>query len=377
MAMHQLSDSLSHLGHEVRILAMNTHKQSFDEKEWDEDYVRKFRPEQVFIDTRLKRMDAARNLFSAKSYNIERFHSQAFSDKLAQILSSEKFDIIQLESIYVASYLPVIRKYSQAKVVLRAHNIEHLIWERIAGWEQRSLRKKYLKMLAQRLRIYELAKLNEFDAIAAITPGDAAFFRNNGCTKPVEHIPFGITLKPLLAVPVRKKSLFFIGAMDWLPNQETVKWVLENVWEELRDLYPTIQLHIAGRNMPDWLLSLKTKNVMITSDVPDADAFMADKAILLAPFFSGGGMRVKFIEAMAQQKIVITTSIGAEGIDGHDGEHFMIAESFPAIIGAIDKCFNEPEFVANVGANARNLVAEKYDSARIAEKLVGLYKSLI
>jgi glycosyltransferase involved in cell wall biosynthesis len=377
LAMHQLSESLYRLGHTVKVLAMDTHKQAFSETHWDSSYRLKFNPEQVFMDTRVKALDAILNLFSDKSYHIERFYSPVFEKKLEEILGKEKFDIVQMESIYVAPYLPLIRRKSHAKVILRSHNIEHLIWKRLADGETNTLRRKYLRLLTERLKSYEESHLNKFDAIAAITPGDAAYFRSSGCTKPVVHVPFGIDLKPCRSTPVNKASVFFIGAMDWLPNQESVRWILDNLWEKLHALHPEVTFYIAGRQMPRWLLDLKKPNVVITPDVPDAEVYIADKSILLAPFFSGGGMRVKFIEAMAQKKTVITTTIGAEGIEGRDGEHFLIAETLPGTLSILDKCLKNDDFTDYIGANARSLVADKYDSRKIGEKLEKLYKSLL
>ena len=375
LAMHQLSEALHHLGHEVKVLAMNTHKQQFMEADWTPEYRRKFSPEQVLVDTRIKTLHALFNLFSDKSYNIERFDSEAFAAKLKEVLRAGIYDIIQLESLYVAPYLPLIRQHSRARVVLRAHNIEHQIWERLAAGGRNPLRKKYLRLLAERLKTYELKVLNDFDAIAAITAADAIFFRSNGCNKPGAHIPFGIEIKPRREAKVTG-PLFFIGAMDWLPNLESVKWVLEQMWPALHQKFPELRFSIAGRNMPLWLRNLKVAGVDIYPDVPDAGLFMADKAILLAPYFSGGGMRVKFIEAMSQGKVVVSTAIGAEGIEGRDGEHFLLAESRIGLISVVEKCLEDGEFLQYVGANARSLVRDKYDSQRIAEKLTAIYQKI-
>jgi glycosyltransferase involved in cell wall biosynthesis len=376
LAMNQLSESLHRMGHEVKILAMNTHKQQFLESSWTTEYRRKFKPELIFMDTRIKALDAVLNLFSDKSYNIERFYSEAFAQKLQSVLQAGKYDIIQMESLYVAPYLPLIRKYSRAKVVLRAHNVEHGIWERLAAREKNPLRKKYLKLLADRLKAYEESKLNDFDAIAAITPGDAAFFRNCGCIRPVVLIPFGIEIKPFVPTEVKPDSIFFIGAMDWLPNEESVRWVLDHMWDRLLDMHPSLHFYIAGRNMPRWLKDLNKKQVTVFPDIPDADAFMADKAILLAPYFSGGGMRVKFIEAMARKKTVITTILGAEGIEGRDGDHFLLAESEAGLLAVTGKAIHDAALREAIGDKARSLVANKYDSRGIAETLMGLYTKI-
>jgi glycosyltransferase involved in cell wall biosynthesis len=164
--------------------------------------------------------------------------------------------------------------------------------------------------------------------------------------------------------------------MDWLPNQESVRWVLDRMWQPLLAMHPNLHLYIAGRNMPRWLKELDIKQVSIFPDIPDADAFMADKAILLAPYFSGGGMRVKFIEAMARKKTVITTALGAEGIEGRDGDHFLLAESEAGLLAVTDKCIRDAALREAIGDKARSLVANKYDSRRIAEKLSELFSKL-
>jgi glycosyltransferase involved in cell wall biosynthesis len=373
MAMHQLSESLSKLGQEVKVLAMNTSKQNFDPAVLPADYRQRFKPEYVFMDTRVKALDALLNLFSDKSYNIERFNSTEFEHTLQRILQAGKYDIIHLESLYVAPYLPVIRKYSQAKVVYRAHNIEHLIWDGLARKEKNPLRKKYLQLRADRLKAYEKDKINAFDGIAAITPGDAAYFRREGCTKPVVHIPFGIAVEPLVAAESDPNAFFFIGAMDWLPNQESIRWVLDTLWPRIFEKHPNARLYIAGRNKPRWLVQYKAPGVEVQGEVEDATAFMSNKAILLAPYFSGSGMRVKFIEAMAQKKVIVTTALGAEGIEGRDGEHFLLAETESGMISVIDRFMRQPELREVIGSKARSLMADKYDWRRIAIRLVDLY----
>ncbi|MFI5150127.1 MAG: glycosyltransferase family 4 protein [Bacteroidia bacterium] len=376
LAMHQLSESLFLLGNDVKVLAMDTFKQGFSETEWDENYRQKFHPEYVFMDIRIKALDAMLNLFSDKSYNLERFHSQAFEDKLQAVLGSAAYDLIILESLYVTPYLALIRKHSRATIIYRAHNIEHVIWKRLQDGERNPFRKKYLRLLSERLKNYEDAIVNEFDGVAAITPGDAAYFRSTGCQKPIAHIPFGIEAKPLRTVCVDKNALFFIGSMDWMPNLESLRWVLDHLWDKLVALHPDIRLYVAGRNMPPWLQALEKKQVVMLGDVKDAEAFMDDKSILLAPYFSGGGMRVKFIEAMLQKKIIVTTAIGAEGIAGRDGEHFLIAESEAGMLAIIDKCLKDAEWTAYIGSNARSLVLDQYNSRKIAQRLVSLYASI-
>ncbi|MGZ5303491.1 MAG: glycosyltransferase, partial [Bacteroidia bacterium] len=186
---------LYQLGHSLHLLCLNT-KKSFVSKEETPDLFRDLDSYRaVYIDTDIEPVGALYNLlFSKESYHISRFHSKAFTSKLIYVLENFKFDVIQLEGLHISIYLPIIRKYSKAKVVLRAHNIEFLIWERLAASEKNPLKKWYVSLLAKRLKNYELEVLNKFDAIVPITEHDAQTFRALGCKIPIHVSPTGLDL---------------------------------------------------------------------------------------------------------------------------------------------------------------------------------------
>src|SRR5690606_23254891 len=125
---------------------------------------------------------------------ITRFYSADFANALKKQLQEKKYDIVQLETLWVAPYIETIRKYSKAKIVLRSQNIEFMIWERLALDTKNPIKKWYLNLLAKRLKIYEHEMLNQFDAVAAITDLDLITYKKMGCTLPIIHVPFGIDL---------------------------------------------------------------------------------------------------------------------------------------------------------------------------------------
>ena len=130
------------------------------------------------MDLRLKPLDAFLNLFTGKSYHVERFDSEKFRNRLIETLKANDFDIIQLETLFMCPYIPVVRKYTRAKIVLRAHNIEHLIWQRISAETKNPVKKWYLSHLARTLKNYEQKTVAEVDGILAISPGDAEYFES-------------------------------------------------------------------------------------------------------------------------------------------------------------------------------------------------------
>jgi glycosyltransferase involved in cell wall biosynthesis len=363
----------------VHVLAVNTPKHFIKDDDIDPVYRKKTSYRSVFIDTSIKPVDAILNLFSSESYNIIRFYSKDFEKVLIESLQSEAYDVIQLETLWVTPYVDVIRKYSKAKIVLRSQNVEYMIWERLAADAANPLKKMYLKLLAGRLKKYELSLLNKYDAIATITELDTVVFKKMGCTIPVIHVPFGIDLEKYKMddSALEKPSVFHIGAMDWRPNADGINWFLKNVWLDVVAKNPSVKLYLAGRNMPDWLVNLKMENVVIEGEVPDSHAFINSRSVMIVPLTSGGGMRVKIIEGMAFGKTIISTAVGAEGIEYEKGVNLLIANTESEFVDAINTCLNNTSFSDSLGKNARALVEAKYDNQIICNKLSAFYLSLL
>lgn len=378
IAMNMITHGLIAAGNDVQVLAVNTPKHFIKEDDLDAAYRIKTSFRSVFIDTSVKPLNAILNLFSGESYNIIRFYSKEFERTLIGMLTANKYEIVLLEALWVTVYLDVIRKYSDAKIVLRSHNTEFQIWERLASDAESPLKKMYLNLLAKRLKKYEVGMLNRYDAIAAISEADADCFKKLGCRIPIIHIPFGIDLQRYKPGQSNQNelSLFHIGAMDWLPNADGVKWFLNNAWIGISAKHPSLKLYLAGKSMPDWLRQLHMKNVMVKGEVPDAREFMNSGAIMIVPLSSGSGMRVKIIEGMALGKTIVSTSIGAEGIAYENGTNILIADTTEGFSDAIDKCLSDRSFSESIGRNARILVETKYDNQVLCNKLSDFFNTI-
>jgi glycosyltransferase involved in cell wall biosynthesis len=301
-------------------------------------------------------------------------------DELRRILNESKFDIIQLESLFMAPYIDTIRKYSSAKVVLRAHNVEYRIWERLAQSIGSPIKKWYLNLLAKRLKKYECSVLNKFDGIVALTKDDENLFRTSGCTIPVFVSPIGLDTNNYNFSPSNTglQSVFHLGSMDWLPNIEAIDWFIENVFPLLVPDSHTkkYSIYLAGKNMPDRFFKLNSDNLIVSGRVDDAKGFMVDKQIMIVPLLSGGGMRVKIIEGMAMGKTIISTTIGAEGIQYENGKNILIANTPSEFSMAILKCITDTDFCLSTGASARLLAIEKYDNHVVGSGVLEFYNTL-
>lgn len=376
MAMNSITQGLLANGHNVKILSVCSDKHPVRLTDEDSQYSSRTGFEAVRIDLSIHPLDAAIALLCGESYNVKRFVSKEFDKRLSDILNSSRFDIVHVESIFLAPYLPTIRKLSDARVVLRAHNVEHRIWRQMALSTKNPFKRWYLKKLALSLRAYELEQLNLFDGVACITAADADVFRKEGCRRPMAVIPFAVDTPQTIDNVAEPLSLFHIGSMDWLPNSEGVHWLLDEVWPLIHKELPSLHLYLAGRKMPADLMERHQDGVTVVGEVDNAADFISSKSVNIVPLLSGSGMRVKIIEAMSLGKTVVSTSIGAQGIDCTDGVDILIADSPEQFLAQLRRCTDDPVFCQSVGENARRLVLDKYTTAAVTRQLVDFYNKI-
>ncbi|HKR04090.1 MAG TPA: glycosyltransferase family 4 protein [Bacteroidia bacterium] len=379
IAMYNISKSFYENGSQLKILAFNTNKNFVPGEKISEEFRKHTGIETVEIDLSIKLLPAFLNLFTKKSFNISRFFSEKFNDRLKKILADGSYDIVHLEGLYVTPYIETIRKFSNAKIVLRSHNVEYIIWERLAASVKNSVKKKYLKFLAKRLKKYETGLLNKYDAIVPITSVDQNIFQSLGCNIPIRTSPLGVDVNEY---PFEKKmpaefSVFHLGSMDWMPNLEAVDWFLNHVYEKLTRQLPGIKICLAGKDMPGRIKEMAGRNLIVMDRIEDSKGFMKDKSVMIVPLLSGGGMRVKIIEGMASGKAIVSTTIGAEGINYTNNKNILIADTPDDFVAAIIKFKKDKEYCKSTGENARKLVENEYDNKVIGKELLNFYKKLI
>lgn len=380
IAVTYMARAFQELGCNTTLLAMNTSKHRFEAGKLPTELGHYDAVHTVDVDNRIRPLAALSNLFSDRSYHVERFESQAFADKLTEILHNDWFDVVQLETLYLAPYIPLIRQHSSAIVALRAHNVEHEIWERVAA-NSNPLKKWYLQTITPRLKKFEQDNLNRCDLLVGITERDVEHFRALGLKKPAVVTPIGLDCRDYLADSgsfERPLSLAFIGSLDWMPNLEGLKWFLEKVWKPLlAPSFPELTFHIAGRNTPPWVRRLRLPRVHVHGEVPDAVDFINRHSVLVVPLLAGSGMRAKILEAMALGKVVLSTPIGMEGIAARHLQEALVAESPEAFYSAVNLCYAQGADLVRIGQRAQVFCADNFDNLEIARKLLGAYRNLL
>jgi glycosyltransferase involved in cell wall biosynthesis len=379
IAMNAMVKGLIESGHQVKVLAVNARKYNVNASDIPESYQSETGIELVEVDLSLRPLPALWSLIKRESYHVSRFISNDFKAALKRILINEKFDIIQFETLYTTPYISLIRSLSDAKLVLRAHNIEHLIWKRIAGGETNPVKKFYLSHLASALEKYEKQTLNLLNGVVAITPIDASWFIREKSNLPVTAIPFGMKTTASGAAESSThahKNFFHLGSMNWMPNQEGIRWFIKEVWPEATELFPGITFSLAGRSMPGEFSKLSAPGVVVDGEVPDASEYMRQHGVMIVPLFSGSGIRIKIIEGMMAGKAIITTPVGAEGINYTNGKNILIAETAGEMLKAIEFVMKNPEAIDSIGNAARQLVAAEHNNSLLMQKLNSFYIDL-
>lgn len=381
IAITTLARALADLGQEVTLLSMNTTKHFFEVKNLPDSFDHYSEIEAVGVDNRIKPMDAAANLFSKNSFHISRFVSREFEAKLVELLTTRSFDVVQLETLYLAPYIDSIRRHSNALVVMRAHNVEHEIWQRITDNTRFWPRKIYLQHLTDKLQRFENQALASYDLLLGISDRDVQEFEKNGLLCPAITVPIGLggrDYQPDYSSFEKPLSLSFIGSLDWMPNVEGLKWFLEEVWQPiLSKKYPALTFHIAGRNTPRWLRKLGWPRVVVHGEVPVAADFINQHSVMVVPLLSGSGMRAKILEGMMLGKVVVSTRLGLEGIPAEHKTEVLLADSPAEFAEAIDFSIKKGRHLAATGRRARAFAEQNFDNQTIAAELLDVYRSML
>jgi glycosyltransferase involved in cell wall biosynthesis len=367
------------MGHEVSLVSLNAKKHRHESEEEDE-LLSKINYRVYDIDASVSLFDGLLDIFSKSTYNIDRYYDEKFENLLVRTVKNIQYDIIQFEGLFVAPYVDEVRKNCKSRLVYRAHNIEHQIWEMLAQQKSDPFKKFYLKLMARRIKKYEIQQINKFNAIAVFTGQDKNTMLHYGATIPVEIVPVGIDLAHYHPDFDKTEfpSLFFLGSLDWMPNREGIEWFLKNFHNDLMNDVLRVRFYVAGNNIPEEFDDYDVMGkIYIQGEVDDGLEFVNSKSIMIVPLLSGGGMRVKIVEGMAMQKCIISTSLGAEGINYKNGVNILIANTREEFFKAIKRCVADEDYCKAVGMNARKLIEQQHDVNKITNNLVSLYQQLL
>jgi polysaccharide biosynthesis protein PslH len=315
-------------------------------------------------------LDLLRNIGSRLPYAVARYRSHALRERVRALCATADIDVVVCD--FLAPSLNVPDGLNQPTVLFQ-HNVESMIWERHATVATHPVKRAYMRTQWQRMLRHERVECTRFDQVVAVSPEDATVFRDQFGVRNVSHVPTGVDteyFRPSGAVTKAPHEIVFTGSMDWMPNEDAIRWFVADILPRIRARVPDVSLTIVGRNPPAAVRALgdSESSITVTGSVPDVRPYIERAALFIVPIRIGGGTRLKIFEAMAMERPVVSTTIGAEGLPVRDGVDAVLADSPEAFADAVIRLLLEPERAAAIGQAAAAVVRAEYGWDRVAER---------
>src|SRR5579862_5903837 len=293
-----------------------------------------------------------RNLLSPLPYAVARYHSPALREQVKRLAASA--DLIVCDFLFPSLNVP---DQLPAPAVLFQHNVEAKIWERYVSVPQHPLRRAYFRLQWQRMRRHEARECRRFAHVVAVSALDAEIIRRKYAVTSVDFVPTGVDLEYFSSSPPQpreSRELVFVGSMDWMPNDDGIRWFASEVFTRVQHRVKDVRLVVVGRSPSQGLRELASRNqaIEVTGTVADVRPYLQRATLSVVPLRVGGGTRLKIYEAMAMGVPVVATAIGAEGLPLRNGEHLLIADTPDEQVSAICTLLADPARAARLAANA-------------------------
>ena len=318
-------------------------------------------------------LDLVRNLASRLPYAVARYRSDELRRRIGALCRDRGVDVVVCD--FLAPSLNVPDDLG-VPTVLFQHNVESMIWERHASVAGNPLKRAYMRAQWQRMLRHERAECRRFDHVVAVSPQDSAVFARDFQLSSVSDVPTGVDVeyfRPSGTEPRQPKELVFTGSMDWMPNEDAIRWFVSSILPLLRRRVPDVTLTVVGRNPTASVLALADEDpaITVTGSVPDVRPYIERAALFIVPIRVGGGTRLKIFEAMAMERPVVSTSIGAEGLPVRDGVDAVLADDPQRFADAVADLLEDPARAETIGQEAARVVRAEYGwdgvAARFAE----------
>ena len=317
-------------------------------------------------------MDAARYLADPLPYAIAKYRSTAYKSALAALLRERPFDVIVCDFLVPAVNLP---KTLPCPAVIFTHNVEAEIWRRHADTKSSVPSRWLYRLQHKRMLRFEDETLQRFDGVLAVSDADRdtiARLYPDASKKPTWVVRTGVDTEyftPNLEPSNPEPHLVFTGSMDWLPNEDAMKFFCADILPLIRAQVPGVTLSIVGRAPTPAVRALAGDHVEVTGTVDDVRPYMNKAAVYVVPLRIGGGTRLKIFEAMAMGKAVVSTTVGAEGLPVTDGTDAVIADDPQACASAVVRLLRDEPQRRAIEHAARDLVVRHYDWSAVAGEL--------
>lgn len=323
--------------------------------------------------------DLAQNLTSKLPYVIKKYESQQMRREVVERAQKGTFDVIVCDFLTPSVNVPI---GIPCATVLFQHNVEAMIWKRHYEIQQNTLKKVYLRDQWRKMKSFERATCRRYDCVVAVSLEDRETMQREYGVRAVEDVPTGVDtefFRPRRRGVREPHHLVFTGSMDWLPNEDAIRYFTEQIMPLIKQSVSDVRLTVVGRNPSESLLELSKRDsaVTVTGRVEDVRPYMERAAAFIVPIRIGGGTRLKIYEAMAMEQAIVSTTVGAEGLPVKDGKDVLLADTPQDFAGAVVRVLTDTNFANELGLCAASTVREKYGWDKVTGKFVEICQRAI
>lgn len=321
-------------------------------------------------------LDYLRRLPMPAPYAVSRFKSVRVRERLKTWFDCRTIDVAVCDFLDAAVNFP---SHLAIPTVLFQHNVESEIWRRHALTKQNPAGRILYRVESTKMLSYEQSMVRKFHHVIAVSEHDRRLMGEWTDSARITVVPTGVDLLQYRPVPSSRASeplVLFVGAMDWEPNVDAVEYFCREIWPSIQAQVPSARFRIVGRNPVRRVWRLASSAVEITGAVPSVVDHLRESTVVVVPLRVGGGTRLKIYEAMAAGKAVVSTSVGAEGLDVHHDQDIRLADDPGAFAGSVTMLLQDGDLRRRY-ERAGAALAAKYDWSAIGDKFGQVLETLV
>lgn len=312
------------------------------------------------------------NLASDLPYAIKKYESAEMRREIEQRVG--QFDVLICDFLAPAVNVP---RNLDCATVLFQHNVEAMIWKRHHEVQTNAARKAYLYRQWRKMFDFEAKTCPQFDCVVAVSREDREMMQQQYHVENVYDVPTGVDtefFQPGGAHVRKPHNLVFTGSMDWLPNEDAIRYFTEQIMPRIKREVPGVTLTVVGRNPYPGLVELSKRDpsIIVTGRVDDVRPYMDEAAVYIVPLRIGGGTRLKIYEGMAMEKAIVSTSIGAEGLPVADGKEIVLADTPESFADAVIKLIRDENLANQIGQRAAERVRSEFGWDKVADDFAAI-----
>lgn len=312
--------------------------------------------------------ELAQNLLSRLPYAIKKYENAEMRRRIVELAEGDGFDVLVCDFLTPSVNLP---SRVDCATVLFQHNVEAMIWKRHYEVQTGAMKKAYLRDQWRKMLRFERETSKRFDAVVAVSLEDSETMRREYGIENVRDIPTGVDteyFRPRGLEASEPKEIVFTGSMDWLPNEDAIKFFTSEILPLIKRDVPDAKLTIVGRNPFPSLIELgkRDSSIVVTGRVEDVRPYIERASAYIVPIRIGGGTRLKIYEAMAMEKAVVSTTVGAEGLPVKDGVELVLADTPEDFAAATVRVLTDKDYARGLGRRAAERVRASFGWDRVA-----------